>query len=221
MAWRALLRRNPRRSMTLVGDLDQRAGHRRPTSWQQLLGRAAAEHVRIEALTINYRTPATVMEAATAVLRAAGGTQATPARSARDVPEALRVTAAHDELTTSARDVLGAELRQRNAGRFAVIAASHRLAELRSTIHDTLGETLLTRGNDPLSAQTVVLDPAAAKGLEFDVVVLVEPAELLASGPGDLYVAMTRVTQRLHVVHQQPLPAGFPAAPPQPHRDRS
>ncbi|HLS49698.1 MAG TPA: hypothetical protein VK024_06860 [Actinomycetaceae bacterium] len=213
MAWRALLRRNPRRSMTLVGDLDQRAGHRRPTTWHGLLGRAAKEHVRTESLTINYRTPSTVMSAAAAVLRAAGGAHATPARSARDVPDALRVTAAPTDLAASATTALATELRERQVGRFAVIADPRHIGDLAKEIRLALPRTLDTRGGDPLSAQTVVLDPGQAKGLEFDVVILVEPAELLATGPGDLYVAMTRVTQRLHVVHRAPLPPGFPAEP--------
>jgi len=56
----------------------------------------------------------------------------------------------------------------------------------------------------------VVLPVSAAKGLEFDAVVLVEPAELVAESPrgrNDLYVALTRATQRLTVVHREPLPA--------------
>ena len=58
----------------------------------------------------------------------------------------------------------------------------------------------------------MVLSPAQSKGLEFDVVVLVEPAAILAGssrGPSDLYVAMTRSTQRLRILHQQPLPAAL------------
>ncbi|WP_418607085.1 hypothetical protein [Georgenia sp. SUBG003] len=49
-----------------------------------------------------------------------------------------------------------------------------------------------------------------AKGLEYDLVVLLDPASVLGSGAGDLYVAMTRPTRRLHVVHSEELPAGFP-----------
>ena len=56
-----------------------------------------------------------------------------------------------------------------------------------------------------------MLDPAASKGLEFDVVVLVEPDHVLRAGhgPGDVYVAITRPTTRLHVVHAAPLPEGL------------
>jgi DNA helicase IV len=57
-----------------------------------------------------------------------------------------------------------------------------------------------------------VLTVRAAKGLEFDSVVIVEPAAILAEsarGLNDLYVGLTRPTQRLHVVHSEQLPAGF------------
>jgi DNA helicase IV len=60
-----------------------------------------------------------------------------------------------------------------------------------------------------LDATLVLLTPREAKGLEFDVVVLVEPAEVLAASAGDLYVAMTRPTRSLHVLHAGPLPAGL------------
>jgi DNA helicase IV len=62
-----------------------------------------------------------------------------------------------------------------------------------------------------LDAPLVVLTPVQAKGLEFDVVVLVEPAEVLAGSAGDLYVAMTRPTVALHVVHALDLPVGLRA----------
>jgi superfamily I DNA/RNA helicase len=76
---------------------------------------------------------------------------------------------------------------------------------------EDLRRDLAPAGADPLDARVAVLDSLEAKGLEFDTVVLVEPAEVLAGGPGDLYVAMTRPTRRLHVVHRDDLPAGFPA----------
>src|SRR5699024_8075429 len=96
MAWRALLRRNPSRSMTLVGDLDQRSGHRRVAGWSQLLGRTGSPQLRTAMQTINYRPPATIMTTAAQVLERAGGGRATPVRSARDVPQALRITHVDD-----------------------------------------------------------------------------------------------------------------------------
>jgi DNA helicase IV len=67
-----------------------------------------------------------------------------------------------------------------------------------------------------------VLTVAGAKGLEFDAVVLVEPAAIIAEsarGLNDLYVALTRPTQRLHVVHQHPLPPGMQPVGGGPARD--
>jgi len=207
MAWRALLRRNPSRSMTLVGDLDQRSGHRPARSWEELLGTAAREHVRTASLTINYRTPAEVMRAAVRVLRAAGGANAAPARSAREVPGSLRVTPVADEATLV--DVVAAEHAALGEGRLAVITAPGRVAATRDALAPRLAAELEAPGGDVLAAPVAVLDAVAAKGLEFDVVVLVEPAEIAVGGPGDLYVAMTRPTRRLHVVHRRPLPEGL------------
>ncbi|MFC4556356.1 HelD family protein [Georgenia faecalis] len=209
MAWRALLRRCPTRSMTLVGDLDQRSGHTRASSWSDVLGDAARENVREEVLTINYRTPASVMDSAAAVLRARGGAHAVPARSARDVPDALRTTrlAAPGDLDGLVH-VVSDELAALDAGRLAVITAPGRTADVHAALADRVPD-VAGPGTDPLTARALVLDPVAAKGLEFDVVVLLEPEEIGATGPGDLYVAMTRPTKRLHVVHSADLPPGL------------
>lgn len=211
MAWRALLRRNPSRSMTLVGDLDQRSGHIPVTGWSQLLGRAGREQVRTEGLTINYRTPASVMAAAVRALRAAGGAHAAPGTSARDVPDALRVTRLPDAgLEAALTDVVSAELAALGEGRLAVIVPADEVAAVRVALEPRLGRALAAGGGDVLSAPVVVLDAVTSKGLEFDVVVLHEPARVLEGGPGDLYVAMTRPTTRLHLTHTGPEPLPFP-----------
>ncbi len=207
MAWRALLRRNPSRSMTLVGDLDQRSGHRPARSWSELLGTAAGEHLRTASLTINYRTPAEVMRTAVRVLRAAGGANAAPARSAREVPGSLRVTELAAERDVV--EVVVAEHAEMGEGRLAVITPEDRVGRTRELLSERLAAQLEAPAGDPLAAPVVVLDAVSAKGLEFDVVVLLEPAEVGSGGPGDLYVAMTRPTRRLHVLHARPLPAGF------------
>ena len=92
MAWRALLRRNPTRSMTIVGDVSQvstSAGTRR---WAETLDKRIKGSWRLETLTVNYRTPASVMAAAWAVAVAADPTHPpSEITSARDVPDALEV----------------------------------------------------------------------------------------------------------------------------------
>jgi superfamily I DNA/RNA helicase len=92
-----------------------------------------------------------------------------------------------------------------------VLAPAARVPELRTRLLPGAA-TGADDGSDAgpdLDAPVVVLPVSAAKGLEFDAVVLVEPAELLAESPrgrNDLYVALTRATQRLTVVHSAPLP---------------
>ena len=99
-----------------------------------------------------------------------------------------------------------AEFVAAESGRVAVVAAAPAVPALRAALG--LADA---GGEDPV----VVLDPVQVKGLEFDAVVLVEPADVATgpSGPSDLYVAMTRPTQRLVVVHARPLPAGVAPAP--------
>ncbi|MHB1064945.1 MAG: HelD family protein [Georgenia sp.] len=219
MAWRALQRRNPSRSMTVVGDLAQRSGHRPARSWEQLLGRGTGRHVRETVLTISYRTPATVMDTATAVMAALDAAPSYPVRSARDLPGALLTTAADaaglvDATVRVVRDELAAlDLSDGpGAGRVGVLVPTGRDLEMLGALAAAadLAGALTSGESDPLGARVAVLDPFAAKGLEFDVVVLLEPAAVLEAGPGDLYVAMTRPTRRLHVVHARPLPVGFP-----------
>ncbi|UNX55964.1 AAA family ATPase [Georgenia sp. TF02-10] len=222
MAWRALLRRCPSRSMTVVGDLAQRSGRVPARSWAGVLGDAGREHVREAVLTISYRTPATVMAAATAVLAAAGSPPAYPVRSARDLPDALATTRATPAtLPAVTAAVVADELARLDQtdgaglGRAAVVVPAGAAAGVAADLaaDPALRAALAGADDDPLGARLVVLDAVGVKGLEFDTVVLLEPAEILSGGPGDLYVAMTRPTRRLHVVHAAPLPAGMPEVP--------
>src|SRR3954453_21194148 len=83
MAWRVLFRRCPSRSMTVVGDLAQTGASWGPASWAELFDRHAANRWRRAELTVNYRTPAEIMEVATAVLATAAPGVAPP-RSMRE-----------------------------------------------------------------------------------------------------------------------------------------
>ncbi|MEV0679338.1 ATP-binding domain-containing protein [Actinosynnema sp. NPDC050436] len=184
MAWRMVMRRCPSRSMTVVGDLAQTGTPAGATSWQDVLGPHVGDRWRRERLTVNYRTPAEVMDAAAAVLP--GVVPPTSVRSARTPPWRVRTT----DLRAAVAAVVAA-----HDGRIAVISP------------------------EPLDAPVPVLAPARAKGLEFDVVVVVDPAGVLAAprGRNDLYVAMTRATHVLVVVHTGPPPAevaGLPEAGP-------
>ncbi|WP_438354916.1 RNA polymerase recycling motor ATPase HelR [Microbacterium sp. CJ88] len=171
--WRMLLRRCPSRSFTIVGDRAQ-ARHGFTESWDDRLARAGLGSVRTATLTVNYRTPSEVMAAAEPVIRAA-------------LPDA--------NVPTSVRDS-------------GVPVRSGAMAELDTIVEEWLaahgeGVACVIGDIDRADAPRVrSLTPELAKGLEFDLVVLVRPD---AWGTGiegavDRYVAMTRATQQLVVL---------------------
>jgi DNA helicase IV len=203
MAWRALMRRCPSRSMTVVGDLAQTSNPEGARSWQEVLGPYVAQRWRLAELTINYRNPAEVAELANRVLAAidAAITPPRPVRRTGVLPRVVPITS----LTAQLPEVIGTESAAVGDGRLAVIAPAGRVEELRA-----LG------GSADVDAPVSVLSVAQAKGLEFDGVVLVDPAGILAEsrrGLNNLYVALTRTTRRLCIVHWGELPAVLAASP--------
>lgn len=191
MAWRMIMRRIPNRWITVVGDVAQTGDPAGTSSWQQILEPYVARRWKLTELTVNYRTPSEIMDVARDVLRAIDP-DATLPRSVRESgtpPWSQRVAA--DSIAGEVRRQVSLET---GPGQTAVIAArdmSASLVDLRS---------------DSVSVLTV----REAKGLEFDAVIIVEPQQILAESPkgtNDLYVALTRATQRLGVVHSQPLPS--------------
>ncbi|MGH3867276.1 MAG: HelD family protein [Pseudonocardiaceae bacterium] len=211
MAWRVLMRRCPSRSMTVVGDLAQTGNRAGAGSWQDVLGPYVAQRWRLEQLTINYRNPAEVAELAQGVL-AAIDVDITPPRSVRRTgvaPRVVRVCGGPEKLAAQLPAVLADEAAAVGDGRVGVLGPAARVDEL-STIVPA------TRGAD-LDAPVTVLTVAQAKGLEFDAVVLVDPAAIVAESPrglNDLYVALTRTTQRLCIVHPGELPEVLAALQP-------
>ena len=209
MAWRMLLRRCPTQSMTIVGDVAQTANPAGTRSWKAMFD-ALLRTWRHAELTINYRTPALIAQTAQDIAREAGLPIST-VTSAREVEGALVVEQVAPEAINAAvvRQVRAAAaqvLREDGTGRIAVIAAPKRTADVLNALAATDLEGLL-RSKDRsrgLDAQVIVIDPGTSKGLEFDVVVLVEPGDLTHSS--DLYVAMTRPTTGLRVVHASPIP---------------
>ncbi|ELS56593.1 hypothetical protein STVIR_2439 [Streptomyces viridochromogenes Tue57] len=204
MAWRLLMRRSPTRSMTLVGDPAQTAEAAGVGSWAKILEPYVEDRWEHTRLGVNYRTPAEIMELAAAVVRAENPDFEPPSsvrstgvrpwvRATDDLPAA--VAEAVVELTPS-------------EGRLAVIAPRH--------LHRRLAARLdgITAGAEPDLTRTVVLlDPRQSKGLEFDSVLVVEPG---LYGTSDLYVALTRATQRLGVLHTGRLPRGLAESSPAP-----
>ncbi|MEX5707077.1 ATP-binding domain-containing protein [Parafrankia sp. FMc6] len=243
MLWRLLWRRCPGRTATLVGDLAQAARPRPPESWGELLGPAVGAHYTVERLTVNYRTPSEIMDVAADVLTAADPTAAPPlsVRSAGRRPDAVRIPSADEALLRGVVDESVRAAGEAAGGRVAVICPPGRTAAIRAALRAAVPQLALPRQpDDPddrptgtrepaeadllLDAPVAVLTVAESKGLEFDAVVLVEPAEILAGptrGLADLYVALTRATRVLTVVHTGELPGvlhrmpvrGGPATP--------
>jgi len=229
---RMLARRSISGSMTVVGDIAQATGPWAPRSWDDV-----AEHLapgrtpRLVELTVSYRTPAEVVDVASGVLAVAapGVTPPRPVRRSGHRP--TFVTVERSELATQVADQVVEELAAVAPGRTAVLVPP--------ALKDEICSALEVRGLDPvdprqssgrgLDSLLVVLPAGEANGLEFDSVVVVEPA-LVARGDGGgtaeraagdgpavttrrglrtLYVALTRPTRRLAVVSSLRLPAGL------------
>lgn len=212
MAWRVLARRNPMRSMTVVGDLAQTRSAAGADTWSQVLDPVASGRWRVEELTVSYRTPQQIMDVAAAVLEAAGSSAVAPraVREGRWAPGATQVDAA--AVPSVVAKAVRAQLADLAGGRVAVIGTGAAVPAVLEAVVADLGPERVGTGALALDREVAVLAVDEAKGLEFDGVVLVEPADLVADGPrgvNDLYVALTRPTQQLHVVHSGPLPAGM------------
>jgi DNA helicase IV len=209
MAWRMLMRRSPSRSMTVVGDVAQTGAPWGPASWAEALDPHAAGRWRVEQLTVNYRTPAEIMAVAADVLASMGSGLAPP-RSAREGGAApWHLPVAPGELAARLAEVVAAEAAATGDGKLAVLVPPGRAEDLAEAIGRVVPAATTRQGPAVLDAPAAVLTVAEAKGLEFDAVVVVDPAAILAGGPhgaNDLYVALTRTTARLGVVHPGDLP---------------
>ncbi len=199
MQWRAVVRRGPFASWTVVGDLAQRARDTHPRTWQEVAELIGRRQVVIESLTTNYRTPSELAPLARRALALAGhdpnAFPVTVRSNGRDP-----VLEVDDEPTT--RGLLRALERIAASdgprGTVGVVVPVDRIEE----VDRLLREDGVTEGNE-----IRVLDPRRAKGLEFDDLVVVAPERIVASSPlgaHDLYVALTRATRSLCIVTAEP-----------------
>ncbi|MFC4116067.1 HelD family protein [Nonomuraea zeae] len=225
MAWRAVMRRCPTRSMTIVGDIAQTGSAAGARSWAQVLDPYVAGRWRQERLTVNYRTPVELMALASRVLATIDPALEAPT-SVRELgvePWAAPLPA----LPALVRAEAGAEIGQ--GGKVAVVVPDALLGSLGAAITAAVPGTVVVtpgagraKGAAALDAPVAVMAVTDAKGLEFDSVIVAEPDLIAAQsprGPSDLYVALTRATQRLGVVHERPLSQalqGLPSRSPAP-----
>ncbi|MGY0390824.1 HelD family protein [Nocardioides sp. WG-D5] len=184
MEWRALMRRCPSRSMTIVGDLAQAGPSTTLRSWDDALSPYVEERFAHHRLTVNYRTTTEILLATEQLLAEIAPDQQL-SRSIRhgDQPRILAVT---ERALPSTLTGLIAEVGQKHPGELiGVIATTGRSRGLEAEVER--------------AGATIVAAPDA-RGLEFDTVIIVDPSGIRAAGdagPRDLYVAMTRATKRL------------------------
>jgi DNA helicase IV len=207
MQLRMLARRSLGGSMTIVGDIAQATGPWAPSSWDEVLQHLPSRRGhRMRELSIGYRTPASIMTLANRVL-AVAAPDLTPPTAVRPGDE--EPTVLHVDAVAVAVASLAAEERDRvGEGNVAIVVPD--------SLIGVVGDALAAAGVDYGEARRVGIDAQVnlvpvrlVKGLELDSVIVVEPARIVAEEPQglrSLYVALTRATQRLAVVHAEPLP---------------
>ncbi|MBV8951128.1 MAG: ATP-binding domain-containing protein, partial [Actinobacteria bacterium] len=209
MEWRMLARRSTSGSMTLVGDFGQASRAGAASSWDEVVAQVSRRgRARVVNLGVNYRTPAEVMAVANRVLAVASpGVEPTTA---------VRATGEHPRFVAVGRDAGPAELVRvaADAAREAVARRGTTAVIAPPALHGRIVVALADVGAvadraDAIDAPIAVLGPVDAKGLEFDHVIVVEPAGLVTADPPGLrllYVTLTRATRDLTVVHAAALP---------------
>jgi DNA helicase IV len=209
MECRALGRRCSTGSATVLGDLAQGTTPWAAPSWPSLLANLGKPDTGVRELSVGYRVPRQILDYASTLLEVIAP-ELKPASSLRADPGALDLTRVP---AASLSGALVAACRQACAqpGSVAVIAADPQVPELGRAL-DRAGVGYGTPGTDA----TLTLVPVTlAKGLEYDHVIVVEPARIAAAearGLQRLYVALTRAVSRLTVLYSEPLPAPLPAA---------
>ncbi len=210
MQLRMLRRRSLNGSMTVVGDIAQATGAWAHAGWEEILAQLPAKRPpRRSELTIGYRIPAPNMALAARVLAVAAPGLAAP-RSIRDSASAPRLVRAptDDGLVAAVAAVTEEERRAVGTGNVAVICPAS-LVEAVSGAFDRAGIDHGRANRRGLDQQVTVVPVALVKGLELDASVVVEPAAIVdeeTQGLRALYVALTRATKRLAIVHARSLP---------------
>jgi DNA helicase IV len=211
MQLRMLSRRCPSGSVTLLGDLAQAIGVWGHRDWCELTAWLPhAGEMRVAELRLGYRSPAQVLQMANRLLPEAAP-YVTPTQPVRWGPSAPThaVVAAGDLLERVTRETVDQHKRSPSV---AVITPDQLLARVLASLSVHLGAVVGQADADSLTRPVTVLGVSSARGLEFNTVIVVEPAGIVAelsdpaAGLRRLYVALTRATQHLSIVSSAPLP---------------
>ncbi len=218
MDWRMLMRRCPSRSFTIVGDVAQTAALGGTRSWDNTMNRLfGAENWDLNELTIDYRNPQEV-SALACDFASKQGLYISTVHAVRAVPDSVRRVSVEgqaallDAVGTEAAALAKRLIAQDGTGRVAVIAPRALLEPVRQSVRAALMRELGEREaqrlekQDSWDSQIMICDTESVKGLEYDAVIVTEPAAIDQESPSrlvaaaDLYVAMTRPTQQLVIV---------------------
>lgn len=218
MDWRMLIRRCPSRSFTIVGDVAQTSALGGTRSWRRMMDPLFGPHNwSLNELTINYRNPKEVSQLA-CDFASAEGLYISTVNAVRGVADSVRRLTLTDEslladaVAHQAIDLVRTHVGADGTGRVAIIAPDALLASLRARVYAELRQTLAPKEFERLSSQSswdeqvTICSTRTVKGLEYDAVMVVQPGRIEEDAPSrivaasDLYVAMTRPTQRLLIV---------------------
>ena len=211
MQLRMVARRSSTADLTLVGDIAQATGPVRHRSWDQIVEHLPTERgITRDELTIGYRVPRSIMDLANLLLPQVAPelTPTEPVREAKIDPQ-FHPTEGGSLAEIVAEIVVDLDDGERSVG---VIAPARHITDVRGGLA-AWGIQVGDISTDQLERRVTLLSSAEAKGLEFDRVVLVEPWDVVVgsdSGWSELYVALSRATQQLDIVHARPLPAPLP-----------
>jgi DNA helicase IV len=213
MELRMVVRRARRQSLTVLGDIAQRTTEAGLSTWEHVLGEAGVETFAARELELSYRVPDDFLRLAAGIAdegtRVPRGVRRAPwppvAVSTKPGPQALGAAVARL-----------AERMARDVGSVGIVAGPAQLGAVRTALAEArVDHADATR--EALGPGVNLLDMHVVKGLEFDAVVVVEPAAMLAlrpdGGRGGLYTALTRSTRALAIVHAAPLPDELATTP--------
>ena len=213
MQLRMASRRSLNGSMTVVGDIAQATGPLAPDGWDDVIKHLPdRKGSRIIGLSVGYRIPAQIMDVANRVMKAATPSLRPPTavRQGEDLPDYVHVPNP-EQLGQAVAAETARLVSEIVDGNIAVVAPDPMVEMISAALtaasikHGRATRTALDTG-------VTVVPVSVVKGLELDGVVVVEPAAIVADemqGLRALYVALTRSTRRLSIVHARPLPAAM------------